>query len=76
MPNKTMKSMSGHTKDEEINRYTEAANQQRLARAAVERLSDWELSPPEEREDVLASAAIEALARWEAEGPMSNPDGR
>jgi integrase len=72
MPNKTMKSMSGHSKDEEINRYTEAANQQRLARAAVERLSDWELSPPEEREDVLASAAIEALERWESEGPMSN----
>jgi integrase len=66
MPNKSMKSVSGHVKDEEISRYTEAANQKRLARQAIEMLSSWETSPAEEREDPMAKAAIEALADWEA----------
>lgn len=44
MPNKTMKSVSGHTKDEEVARYTEAANQERLAEGALTRLASWEMS--------------------------------
>ena len=39
MPNKSMKSVSGHTKDDEIELYTMAANQERLAQAAIEQLS-------------------------------------
>lgn len=44
MPNKTMKSVSGHSKDDEVARYTEAANQERLAEGAIKRLADWEMS--------------------------------
>lgn len=44
MPNKTMKSVSGHTKDDEVARYTEAANQERLAEGALKRLAEWEMS--------------------------------
>jgi len=44
MPNKTMKSVSGHTKDEEVARYTEAANQERLAESAINQLVEWEMS--------------------------------
>lgn len=46
MPNKTMKSVSGHTKDEEVARYTEAANQERLADSAIKQLVEWEMSNP------------------------------
>lgn len=46
MPNKTMKSVSGHTKDEEVARYTEAANQKRLAESAIKQLVEWEMSNP------------------------------
>lgn len=76
MPNKTMKSVSGHVRDDEIELYTRAANQERLARQAIEQLSEWENSPAEQREDMMAKAAIDALKRWESEGPMSNlPSG-
>ncbi len=76
MPNKTMKSVSGHVRDDEIELYTRAANQARLARQAIEQLSEWENSPPEEREDMMAKTAMDALNRWESEGLMSNlPDG-
>lgn len=44
MPNKTMKSVSGHKKDEEVARYIEAANQERLADGAIKQLSSWEMS--------------------------------
>lgn len=46
MPNKTMKSVSGHTKDDEVARYTEAANQKRLAESAIKQLVEWEMSNP------------------------------
>lgn len=52
MPNKTMKSVSGHSKDEEVARYTEAANQEQLAAGAIKRLVDWEMSNPAPRLDV------------------------
>lgn len=64
MSNKSMKSISGHAKDDEITRYVEAADQERLARQAIEQLSAWESSPPEEREDAMARAAIDALSKW------------
>jgi len=64
MSNKSMKSVSGHKKDDEIELYTRAADQERLAREAIGKLSDWEAAPPEEREDTLAKAAIAALAKW------------
>jgi len=61
MPNKSMKSLSGHSKDDEITRYTEAANQAELAREAVEQLSKWESAPQEARDDPMAKAAVEAF---------------
>lgn len=51
MPNKTMKSVSGHSKDDEVARYTEAANQERLADGAIKRLVEWEMSNPVSRLD-------------------------
>ncbi|EPR17576.1 hypothetical protein M527_16085 [Sphingobium indicum IP26] len=42
MPNKTMKSVSGHSKDDEVARYTQAADQARLADDAIRRLAAWE----------------------------------
>lgn len=42
MGNQTMKSMSGHTKDDEVALYTAAANQKRMADDAIARLSKWE----------------------------------
>lgn len=44
MPNKTMKSVSGHSKDDEVARYTEGANQAALAEDAIARLVRWEKS--------------------------------
>lgn len=46
MPNKTMKSVSGHSKDDEVARYTAAADQERLATDAIARLVAWEMSNP------------------------------
>lgn len=46
MPNRTMKSVSGHSKDDEVARYTEAASQERLAEQAIRRLVEWEKSNP------------------------------
>jgi integrase len=61
MPNKSMKSLSGHSKDDEITRYTEAANQAELAREAVEQLSKWESAPQQARDDPMARAAVKAF---------------
>lgn len=44
MPNKSMKAVSGHSKDDEVARYTEAADQERLAERAITRLAEWEVS--------------------------------
>lgn len=51
MPNKTMKSVSGHSKDDEVARYTAAADQERLAAGAIKRLAEWEMSNPDPRLD-------------------------
>ncbi len=44
MPNKSMKSVSGHSKDDEVARYTEAGNQERLAESAIRRQAEWKMS--------------------------------
>lgn len=40
--NQTMKSVSGHVKDDEVALYTAQADQKRMATAAIKRLSNWE----------------------------------
>lgn len=52
MSNSSMKSVSGHSKDEEVSRYVESANQERLATAAITRVSEWERSNPDPTLDV------------------------
>ena len=66
MSNKSMKSVSGHVKDEEIEHYTKDANQKRLAQNAIQQLSDWEKAPPVDEGDELAAAAKAALSKWSA----------
>lgn len=68
MPNKSMKAVSGHSKDDEIARYVAAADQARLAQEALAQLSQWESSPPEERIDPMAQSAVDAIKAWEAKG--------
>lgn len=53
--NQTMKSVSGHTKDNEVARYTEAANQRRMADHAISVLSGWEKSNRGKRLDTEPS---------------------
>jgi integrase len=55
MPNKSMKSVSGHSKDDEVARYTEAADQERLAEQAIGRLAAWEMSNLDARLDTKSS---------------------
>jgi integrase len=43
-PNASMKAVSGHSKDDEVARYVAAANQARLAEAAIDKLVQWEMS--------------------------------
>jgi len=59
MANKTMKSISGHSKDDEVARYTAAADQERLAEAAIARLVAWEMSNPAPRLDTNDAQAQE-----------------
>lgn len=59
MPNKTMKSVSGHSKDDEVARYVEAANQERLAEGAIKRLAEWEMSNLDPRLDAKSAQRTE-----------------
>lgn len=68
MPNKTMKSVSLHSKDDQVALYTAAANQAKLADSAIGQLAAWETKPVEDRRSELAIAADAALSRWQ----MSN----
>ncbi|MGL5839328.1 MAG: tyrosine-type recombinase/integrase [Sphingorhabdus sp.] len=43
-PNASMKALSGHSKDDEVARYTAAASQARLAKQAIDKLVEWEMS--------------------------------
>lgn len=63
-----LKSVSGHSRDEEVAIYVRGAEQRRLAAAAIARVSDWEKLPETEKEDALAEAAKSALSAWK----MSN----
>ena len=51
MTNQSMKSVSGHVKDEEIARYIEAADQEFLADEALASLAHWEMSNPNAKLD-------------------------
>jgi hypothetical protein len=42
MANRTLKSVSGHTRDEEVSTYTEGADQAQLAEQAIALVSEWE----------------------------------
>ena len=53
--NQTMKAVSGHRKDEEVARYTEAANQRSMADDAIGILARWEMSNRAERLDTHVS---------------------
>ncbi len=55
MTNKSMKSVSGHVKDEEIARYIEAADQELLADEALTSLANWEMSNPHPKLDTSAA---------------------
>lgn len=63
-----LKSVSGHSRDEEVAIYVRGAEQRRLAAAAIARVSEWEMMPADEKEDALAEAAKTALSAWQ----MSN----
>ncbi|GGN57233.1 hypothetical protein GCM10011349_35600 [Novosphingobium indicum] len=63
-----LKSVSGHSRDEEVAIYVRGAEQRRLAAAAIARVSDWEKLPETKKEDALAEAAKSALSAWQ----MSN----
>lgn len=63
-----LKSVSGHSRDEEVAIYVRGAEQRRLAAAAIARVSEWEMMPEGEKEDALAEAAKTALSAWQ----MSN----
>ncbi|MFM9936985.1 MAG: tyrosine-type recombinase/integrase, partial [Novosphingobium sp.] len=59
MPNATMKAVSGHSKDDEVARYTQAANQERLADGAIQQISEWETSNPHSRLDTKSAQGAE-----------------
>lgn len=59
MPNATMKAVSGHSKDDEVARYTQAANQERLAEGAILKLSEWEMSNLDPKLDTKAAQRTE-----------------
>lgn len=65
----TLKSVSIHSRDEEVAIYTAGANQRRMAEDAISSLSAWENAPVDEQESALARAAREQLAAWQ----LSNP---
>lgn len=46
LANRTLKSVSGHSGDDEVSLYTEAANQTQLADDAIELVAEWELANP------------------------------
>jgi integrase len=76
MPNKTMKSVSGHSKDDEIARYVEDADRSRLAKEAIDRLSKWEMSNPTQQLDTKSEQRIENAQYPEKDGgPSRNRTG-
>ncbi|CAN5147818.1 hypothetical protein BH10PSE12_BH10PSE12_17030 [soil metagenome] len=51
MSSQTLKPVSGHSRDEEVALYTRAANQKKMAEAAMAMLSSWEMSNLDPRLD-------------------------
>jgi integrase len=62
MGNQTMKAVSGHTKDDEVARYTAAANQMKLADSAIAQVSKWEMSNLDTRLDTSPDEGTENVA--------------
>ncbi|MFD2500859.1 tyrosine-type recombinase/integrase [Rhizorhabdus histidinilytica] len=62
MGNQTMKAVSGHTRDEEVARYTAAANQAKLADSAITKVSQWEMSNLETGLDIGPQEGVENVA--------------
>jgi hypothetical protein len=44
MGNQTLKSVSGHSRDDQVAHYTRGADQKRMADHAIRSLSAWEVS--------------------------------
>lgn len=81
MSNQTMKSVSFHSRDEEVALYTRAANQQRMADSAIDNLARWEVSnqpqttcltAPEVHEKVLEKQHGGSLSRIRTYGRSIN----
>ncbi len=62
MGNQTMKAVSGHTRDEEVARYTAAANQAKLADSAITKVSQWEMSNLQTGLDIGPQEGVENVA--------------
>lgn len=60
MPNAKLKAVSGHSKDDEVARYVQAADQERLASAAIQKISEWETSNPQSRLDTKSAQGAES----------------
>lgn len=54
-----MKSVSGYSKNDEAARYTEAANQERLAESTIQQLVEWKMSDLDPRLDANSLQRIE-----------------
>lgn len=55
MSQQSLKAVSGHSKDEEVARYVESANQSRLADAAITRVEAWEKANRDDGVDVQSA---------------------
>jgi len=51
LSNQSIKSVTGHSTDSEVSRYTAKAEQAAMARDAIDKMAAWYLSNPEERLD-------------------------
>lgn len=67
LSNKTMKAVSGHVKDDELNRYIKEADQKRLAQQGIRSLSDWEAAPKDNNAGDGSETIALALERWLSE---------
>lgn len=54
LSNQSMKAVSGHSKDDEVARYTREASQKHLADGAIKKLVEWEMSNPDPELDKTA----------------------
>ena len=66
MANRTLKSVSGHSRDEEVSIYTQAADQTRLADEAIALVAKWEMANPERLTDDGNPAKTQKTAKVSA----------